>query len=67
MPLVKTIISYEGEEYGRREASTFQREVEDLDPQDSLWYCVKLLETMGYDCAQLSMITSQNKVYRTDW
>lgn len=67
MPLVKTTISYEEEEFGRQEASSFQREVEDLDPYDALWYCVKVLETMGYDCARLSMETSNGVTYRTDF
>ena len=67
MPLVTTTISYAGEEYGRREASSFQREVEDLDVNDALWHCVKTLEIMGFDCAQLMMVSSDNKVYKTDW
>lgn len=67
MPLVKTTISYEHEEGGRREVSSFQREVEGLCPEDFLWYCVKLGESMGYDCAQMSMETSDKKIYKTDW
>lgn len=66
MPLVKTTIEYK-EEFGRQEASSFQREVEDLDPNDALWYCVKVLETLGYDCSKLQMLTSDGKMYETDW
>jgi len=66
MPLVKTTISYEAEDFGRQEVSSFQREVEDIDATDFLWYCVKLAETMGYDCKSLQMITEDNKIISTD-
>lgn len=66
MPLVKTTISYELEEYGRQEVSSFQREVGDIDAQDFLWYCMKLADHMGYDCKQLQMITEDNKIISTD-
>lgn len=67
MPKVSTVISFEEEEHGRGEVSTFTREVEDLDINDWLWYCTKVAEMMGYDCAQLQLITSKDKVYKTDW
>jgi hypothetical protein len=67
MPLVKTTISCEHEEFGRQEAASFQREVADIDAYDALWYCVRLLEIMGYDCSRLSMETSNGKIYHTDW
>lgn len=67
MPVVTTTISYEDEEYGRGEVSSFTREVNDLDANDMLWYMVKVMETAGYDCQQLQMITSDGKIIKTDW
>lgn len=66
MPLVKTTISYEDEEFGGNEVISYQREVGDLDVHSWLWYMVKVLESAGFDCQQLQMISSDNKVYRTD-
>ena len=66
MPLITTNISYEYEEGGRNEYTTYCREVADLDVQDILWYLVSVLEHAGYDCKELQLTTNQNKVYRTD-
>lgn len=67
MPKVTTIISYEHEEYGKGETSCYSREVDDLDYYDWLWYLVKQTELMGFDCSQLQTITSDGKMYQTDW
>jgi hypothetical protein len=66
MPNVTTIVSYQSEEFGANEVSSFSRDVEDLDVHSALWYCVRILETMGYQCDQLQMI-SGDKIYKTDW
>lgn len=66
MPLVKTVISYEEEDYGRFEASTFQREVTDLDIQDWMWYLMKVTEMAGFDAKQISIESGKGKIYRTD-
>ena len=67
MPKVSTIISYEQEEFGNSEVLTYSKELEDLDIQSWLWYLTKITEMAGYDCAQLQLITSLDKVYKTDW
>lgn len=67
MPKITTTISYEDDEYGRGEFSTFSREVNDLDVHDMLWYMVKVMETAGYDCQQLQLIDSNNQIIKTDW
>lgn len=66
MPLVKTVISYEEEEYGRQEASTFQRELDDLDIYDWMWYLMKVTEMAGFDAKQISIECNNGKIYRTD-
>lgn len=66
MPLVTTTISYEKEEFGRQEASIFQREVDDLDIYDWLWYMMKQSEVMGFDVSDIQVFTSDGKSYRTE-
>lgn len=66
MPLVTTNISYEYEEGGRGEYSTFSREVADIDVNDWLWYLVKVTEMAGFDCKQLQLISSRGTIYKTD-
>lgn len=66
MPLVTTNISWEYEDFGRGEYLTICREVQDLDPQDALHYVQHVLNTWGYDCSQLQMITSHGKIFKTD-
>jgi len=65
MPIVKTEITY-GEDCGRREASTFQREIDDLDIYDWLWYMVKQSEMIGFDIKDIQVFTSDGKSYRTE-
>ena len=66
MPLVKTEISYEHEEHGYSEVSSFQREIDDLDIYDWLWYMMKQSELMGFDVKDIQVFTSDGKAYRTE-
>lgn len=67
MPKVTTVISYESEDFGNSEVLTYSKDLEDLDIHGWLWYLTKITEMAGYDCAQLHLITSKDKVYKTDW
>ena len=42
MPLVKTTISYEEEDFGDSEVISYSKHVEDLDIHSWLWYLVKI-------------------------
>ena len=66
MPIVKTVVSYEHEEHGHSEVSSFQREVEDLDIHSWLWYMVKQSELLGFDVKDIQVFTSDGKAYRTE-
>lgn len=66
MPVVKTTIDYSGEDFSRQESSSFQREVDDLDIYDWLWYMVKQSELMGFNVKDVQVFTSDGKAYRTE-
>jgi len=66
LPKVTTTVSFEHEEYGKGEVSSFSREVEDLDYHDWAWYVMKTTEVMGFDCAQVQFITSDGRICKTD-
>lgn len=67
MAKVTTTVSYEDEEFGRGELSSFSRQVEDLDYYDWAWYVMKsTTDLMGFDCSQVQFITSDGKIYKTD-
>ncbi len=66
MPIVTTTASFEHEEYGKGEYSTFSRQVEDLDIQDYLWFLMKQTEMMGFSCKQIQLITEDDKMFSTD-
>ena len=66
MPVVKITIDYTGEDFGKQEFSSYQREVDDLDIHSWLWYMIKQSELMGFDVKDIQVFTSDGKVYRTE-
>lgn len=67
MPKVTTTVSYEHEDFGKGEVSSFSREVEDLDYYDWAWHVMKqTTDLMGFDCAQVQFITSDGRIFKTD-
>ena len=65
--ILNTFIDYtdEGPE-ARGECLSYTREVQELDPQDFLWYTFKLAELLGFKVDQMQMV-SGNNIYKTDW
>lgn len=66
MPTVTTKVSYEEEQHGRGENLCYEREVDDLDIYDWLWYMMKSSELMGFDIKDIQVFTSDGKVFRTE-
>jgi len=66
MPLVKTTISYEDEEFGDKEVIVYQKQVPDLDPYFWLFYLMAVSEHAGYDFVQLTAESPRGFLYKTD-
>jgi len=66
MPNVTTTISYQAEEFGFNEISSFSRDVEDLDLQDFLWYLLKITELAGFDVKDIHAVTGAGRFYTTE-
>ena len=63
---VKTTISFEDEDFGRDEVSSFSREVADLDPHDWSWYLLTITEYMGFDVQDITIKMKGGNIYGTD-
>lgn len=66
MPKVTLTVSYEHEEFGANEVSSFSRDVEDLDLDSWLWYLIKASEVAGYDVKDLHAITGSGRFFSTE-
>lgn len=65
---ITTVVDFlDDEEYGRKEVTTFSREVGELDIQDAMWYFRRAFELAGFDVDQLHVITSDGRLHKTDF
>lgn len=63
---IKTIISWEDEEFGRSERIEYGRECDDLDVGDFLEYVLTMAHHAGFDLKQISAVGCNNNFWSTD-